>query len=194
VKYVDPDGRLILRTRGINGNNFYQQDSSRYIAKSGTTVSGEGCYATANARVINAINAVAKAIDPSIERLPPIGVDFTISQNEYFTDDTLNTQSSGEMINRFTVFETSTFRVTGSRNIKDTLTKYSNSNTEHAAIVGKINIDGGSHFLNIEGMRVDDNGNMTVDVYDTSNRNRTNLPVTSFTAIEITTWKPLGSE
>jgi hypothetical protein len=194
VKYTDPDGRIILPTRGINGNNFYQQDSSRYIAGSNTKVSAEGCYATANARVINSINAVAKAMDSSIERLPPIGVDFTISQNEYFDYDNLNTETSGAMINKFTVFETSTTRVTGKIGIKDTLQKYANSKTEHAAIVGKINVSGGSHFLNIEGIQVDANGSITVGVYDTSNKNRTNLPISELTAIEVTTWKPFGTE
>ena len=188
MKYTDPDGEWILPTKNINGNNFYQQDSSRFIAKSNTKVSSEGCYATANARVINAINAITKAIDPQASNLPSLDVDFTISQNEFFDGDNLNTERSGAMINKFTVFETSTSRVTNKDKIKATLLKYSNSKTEHAAIVGRIAIDGGSHFLNIERVRMTENG-LTVDVYDTSNKNRTSLSVSQLTAIEVTTWE-----
>jgi hypothetical protein len=118
-------------------------------------------------------------MDPSIERLPSLEVDFTISQNEYFDYDNLSAETSAAMINKFTVFETSTSRITGGRDIRDTLQKYANSKTEHAAIVGKINVPGGSHFLNIE--RV-------------SNMDHTNLPISSLTAIEVTTWKPFGTE
>jgi len=57
-----------------------------------------------------------------------------------------------------------------------------------------MNVGSGSHFLNIEGVQIDENGNMTVNVYDTSNQKRTSLPASQLTAIEVTTWKPLGTE
>jgi len=196
VKYVDPDGEKILPTRGINGNNFYQQDSNRNITKSETPVAAEGCYATANARVINAINALVKAIDPQAAAgSKPIGVNFTISQNEFFDKDLLDVESSGAMINKFTILNTTTTRVEGQKSIQDTLLKYSESTTEHAAIVGRIGSGNNTHFLNIEGVITDANGKITmVDVYDTSTRNRTRLSVSDLTAIDVTTWKPLGVE
>ena len=95
------------------------------------------------------------------------------------------------MINKFTVFETSTQRI-AKKDIISTLEKYSSSKTEHAAIVGKIKAGNGSHFLNIEGISYDKSGKMMVDVFDTSNQKRQSLPVSDFQAIEVTTWKKLG--
>ena len=123
VRYLDPDGKYILRTSIIKENHFYQQDSSRNIAKSDTPVRTDGCYSVANARVINAINGLAKNMDPQCYSLGNIDVDFTISQSEFFDGDLLSSSTSSEMINKFTVFETSTQRIEG-KNIADTLEKY----------------------------------------------------------------------
>ena len=186
VKYIDPDGRIIISTRIAPGNNFFQQNSTRHIANTNTLVSREGCYLAANTRVINAINFLAYLIDDSVKEIPAVGLDAMAGKNEFFDGDNLTTKSSGEMINKFTFFTTSTSRITGKNRMKNELIKYANSSFEHAAIVGKIKTNEGVHFVNIEGLNIDTDGNMTVGVYDTSNTNRTTLSLESLVAIEVT--------
>jgi RHS repeat-associated protein len=191
VKYTDPDGMYILPTKNVNGNGFVQQDSKAPLGYGPSTVSKSGCYITANARVINAINSLASRRHPELVGLPATDMDILTYQKQNFIEgtDDITSQTAGNMINQFTAYETTTTRVEGANNISSALKQYSESNTDNAAIVGRISLGEGSHFLNIEGIKVDENGNIKVNVYDTSSRNRTVLDVSEFTAIDVTTWE-----
>ncbi len=186
VNFVDLWGLEIIKIKGINGNNFFQQDSYADIAKTQTSVASEGCYIIANTRVINTVNAIAKIMDPSVRNLPPLNENILSYQNEFFDNDNLSTESSAAMIKKFSTLETTTARINGEKNIEKELLYYANSQTDHALIVGKMRVDSSFHFVNIEGISYDKNGALLVQVYDTSVRNREVITLKSLAAIEIT--------
>lgn len=180
LRFIDPTGLYILPTM----KNFHQQDSNSKIGTGNYTINKAGCYLTANARIINVINLFSDI------KIPLFSPEMLNTEKQFFRGSLLSSERSGEMINEHTFKETTTKRFSDKKEISEKLLEY-DSNTEIAAIVGKYSgtdSEGNkwTHFVNIDGINADDDGNIIAEINNTSSGGRESIDASKLDAIEIT--------